>query len=247
MVKEADRRMELMARTMTELEAVHNNAVVLSDMLDHYKPGKTSDEEKDLMKELFESCERLRPKLFRLAGEMDEKDSGLDDILRANDELTAVITKYRKIMGMEDGVVFDLALHTKSNSASAAASQEASLMDLGSPVTNTSSNNLTASKSTAEVSFLDDQLLSLGLNDSPDIPLSNSSSSLIPNDNPAIGGSKNLLSDLDQIFSSASQSSIPVTTMMCGRGSVLQPTNAIAKSISAGTYEAREPKTYFII
>lgn len=42
--------MEMMAKRSSELETVHNNASVLEDMLDHYKPGETSEEEKDLMK-----------------------------------------------------------------------------------------------------------------------------------------------------------------------------------------------------
>lgn len=45
--------MELMAKRSTELETVHNNASVLADMLAHYKPGETSDEERDLMKVYF--------------------------------------------------------------------------------------------------------------------------------------------------------------------------------------------------
>ncbi|KAH6942162.1 hypothetical protein HPB50_001685 [Hyalomma asiaticum] len=83
MVKEADRRMEMLARRATEIETVHNNAKVLKDMLANYRPGETSVEEQDLMKELFESCERLRPKLFRLAAEMEEKDEGLTAVSAA--------------------------------------------------------------------------------------------------------------------------------------------------------------------
>ncbi|XP_013793382.2 ADP-ribosylation factor-binding protein GGA3-like, partial [Limulus polyphemus] len=77
MVKDADRRMELTARRNMELETVHNNAKVLSDMLHNYQSKETSAEENELMTELFDSCERLRPKLFKLAGELDEKDEDL--------------------------------------------------------------------------------------------------------------------------------------------------------------------------
>ncbi|XP_054716315.1 ADP-ribosylation factor-binding protein GGA1-like [Uloborus diversus] len=145
MVKEADKKMELMAKRSTELETVHNNANVLADMLQHYRPGETSEEEKDLMKELFQSCERLRPKLFRLAGELDENDEGLGDILKANDELTVVINSYKKVMGLSSG---NGNLNPK----------ESSLLDLGSPVAETHSKDLSST-------LLDDQLLALGLND----------------------------------------------------------------------------------
>ncbi|XP_035211139.1 ADP-ribosylation factor-binding protein GGA1-like [Stegodyphus dumicola] len=175
MVREADKKMELMAKRSTELETVHNNASVLADMLEHYKPGEASEEEKDLMKELFESCERLRPKLFRLAGELDEKDEGLGEILKANDELTVVINNYKKKMGVpsENG---------SSNT------KEASLLDLGSPVQESQS-------AAANSSLLDDQLLALGLGE-PDAQ----SSTNVKSTSASNAATSATLADLDQIF-----------------------------------------------
>ncbi|KAF8774171.1 ADP-ribosylation factor-binding protein GGA1 like protein [Argiope bruennichi] len=153
--------------------------------LNHYKPGETSEEEKDLMKELFESCERLRPKLFRLAGELDEKDEGLSDILKANDELTVVINNYKRIMGVssENGNI---------------SSKEASLLDLGSPVQQSQSSTQTVSSS-----LLDDQLLALGLNDSakqvPAAPAERTNAIK----NATHTSTSSSLADLDQIFSSS--------------------------------------------
>ncbi|GBL98807.1 ADP-ribosylation factor-binding protein GGA1 [Araneus ventricosus] len=182
MVREADKKMELMAKRSTELETVHNNASVLEDMLNHYKPGETSEEEKDLMKELFESCERLRPKLFRLAGELDEKDEGLSDILKANDELTVVINNYKKIMGVssENGNI---------------SFKEASLLDLGSPVQ--------PSTQTISSSLLDDQLLALGLSDSAKQVLSAPSEGIDVTRSASQPNASSSLADLDQIFSSS--------------------------------------------
>lgn len=183
MVREADKKMELMAKRSTELETVHNNASVLEDMLNHYRPGETSEEEKDLMKELFESCERLRPKLFRLAGELDEKDEGLGDILKANDELTVVINNYKKIMGVssENGNI---------------SSKEASLLDLGSPV-----QELQANAPAVGSSLLDDQLLALGLSDSAKETLPSEKVTATKSST----HTSSSLADLDQIFSSNSK------------------------------------------
>ncbi|KAG8191165.1 hypothetical protein JTE90_016677 [Oedothorax gibbosus] len=185
-VREADKKMEMMAKRSSELETVHNNASVLEDMLTHYRPGETSDEEKDLMKELYESCERLRPKLFRLAGELDEKDEGLGDILKANDELTVVINNYKRIMNVasENGNV---------NSVT-----NASLLDLGSPLQESHS-----SKPVVNSSLLDDQLLALGLGDGPKqthIAPSNQKNA-IPT------STSHTLADLDQIFSTVQPNS----------------------------------------
>ncbi|EEC02768.1 golgi associated, gamma adaptin ear containing, arf binding protein, putative, partial [Ixodes scapularis] len=153
----ADRRMELLARRTVEIETVHNNAKVLKDMLNNYRPGDTSAEEKELMKELFESCERLRPKLFRLAGEMEEKDEGLNEILTANDELTNVINIYKRAMGLEVTV----------NGARASMAQGASLLDLGSPQMAESGGRR---QSQSDMCLLDDQLLALGINDPAPAP-----------------------------------------------------------------------------
>ncbi|KAL1478745.1 hypothetical protein MTO96_034872 [Rhipicephalus appendiculatus] len=152
MVKEADRRMEMLARRATEIETVHNNAKVLKDMLANYRPGETSAEEQDLMKELFESCERLRPKLFRLAGEMEEKDEGLNEILTANDELTNVINIYKKTMGLEPAV---------NGGSSTTALNDTHAVSA-------------APKVPTDLSLLDDQLLALGIGD-PGPPTATSS------------------------------------------------------------------------
>lgn len=66
-------------RRITELESVHNNVRLLSDMLDQYQVGQTSAEELELIKELHQSCERLRPSVFRLASETQDNESMLSE------------------------------------------------------------------------------------------------------------------------------------------------------------------------
>lgn len=71
--------MEMNSRRVTELESVHNNARLLSEMLDQYQLGQTSAEELELIKELHQSCERLRPSVFRLASETQDNESMLSE------------------------------------------------------------------------------------------------------------------------------------------------------------------------
>lgn len=52
-----------------ELESVHNNAKLLSEMLDSHDPKNTSSDDLELMKEVYQACERLRPIILRLANE----------------------------------------------------------------------------------------------------------------------------------------------------------------------------------
>jgi ADP-ribosylation factor-binding protein GGA len=63
-------RVEINSRRVTELESVHNNVDIL---------GQTSAEELELIKELHQSCERLRPSVFRLASETQDNDSVLSE------------------------------------------------------------------------------------------------------------------------------------------------------------------------
>lgn len=55
-----------------ELESVHNNVKLLSEMLDSYNQNETSAEDIELMKELHQACERLKPILLRLANETQD-------------------------------------------------------------------------------------------------------------------------------------------------------------------------------
>lgn len=76
-----EHRVEMNSRRVTELESVHNNVRLLSDMLDQYQLGQTSAEELELIKELHQSCERLRPSVFRLASETQDNDSVLSEYM----------------------------------------------------------------------------------------------------------------------------------------------------------------------
>lgn len=60
-----------------ELESVHNNAKLLSEMLDSYNCNETSREDLELMKELHQACERLKPIVLRLANETQDNEEML--------------------------------------------------------------------------------------------------------------------------------------------------------------------------
>lgn len=56
---------------------MHNNVRLLNEMLDSYRPGQSSSDELDLIKELHQSCERLRPNVYRLAAETQQNEDML--------------------------------------------------------------------------------------------------------------------------------------------------------------------------
>ncbi|XP_075220750.1 ADP-ribosylation factor-binding protein Gga isoform X1 [Lycorma delicatula] len=143
MVKEDERRVEQKVRHVSELEAVHNNARLLSEMLDSYRPGVSSTQDLELITELHTSCQRLRPTVFKLASEVHTDESLFNEVLAANDELGDVFDKYTKII-----------VQGKSVSGADSNNGGSSLLDLSTP-----SEELLP----PPVSLLNEQLADLGL------------------------------------------------------------------------------------
>ncbi|XP_049792647.1 ADP-ribosylation factor-binding protein GGA2 isoform X1 [Schistocerca nitens] len=98
MVKEDERRLEMTNRCNNEIESVHSSVRLLSEMLDSYKPGETSEEELELIKELHQSCNNLRTNLFRFATEIHNNEHLLNKVLQASDALGHVSDKYNAII-----------------------------------------------------------------------------------------------------------------------------------------------------
>ncbi|KAL4240768.1 gamma adaptin ear containing [Mactra antiquata] len=185
MVKQDSERMEKVSRRINELETIHANAKLLNEMVSHYNPQTTTDADREMMKELYESLEKLRPKLFRLASDTEESDTdGLNTILKANDEVSLTMSKYKKEV---EGI--------SENGQSGDSRGKSQLVDFdqfqSSPHPPSYTQTSTAS------SLLDDEMLSLGLKS----PTTSSSESQSGNTATTSNKSDNLLSDLDDIFS----------------------------------------------
>lgn len=144
MVQEDERKMDVLTKRATELTMVNNNAKLLGEMLDHFDKGTCGSEEKQLLYELFHSCEKMQPKLFRLAAETEEDDeSSLAKILQASDDINKVIDRYKMVViqGKPD------ILKNQSNSSD-------QLLDLSAPQ---------KSENEHSGSILDDDLLGLAI------------------------------------------------------------------------------------
>ncbi|CAK9822893.1 ADP-ribosylation factor-binding protein GGA3 [Anthophora retusa] len=102
MVREDERRVQLNSRRIMELESVHNNAKLLSEMLDSYSCNGTSKEDLELMKELHQACERLKPIVLKLANETQDNEGMIGDVLAASDELEQVFEKYTAVIVREN-------------------------------------------------------------------------------------------------------------------------------------------------
>ncbi|NXR51466.1 GGA1 protein, partial [Hippolais icterina] len=169
MVQEDQKRMEKISKRVNAIEEVNNNVKLLTEMVTNYSKGETTESNEDLMKELYQRCERMRPMLFRLASDTEDNDEALAEILQANDNLTQVINLYKQLVRGEE-INGELVASPLRGSSSA-------LLDLSGlelpatcpsyPAMPTLSGGLAIPMpdQTGSVSLLDDELMSLGLND----------------------------------------------------------------------------------
>ncbi|XP_044533959.1 ADP-ribosylation factor-binding protein GGA1 isoform X4 [Gracilinanus agilis] len=77
MVQEDQKRMEKISKRVSAIEEVNNNVRLLTEMVTSYSQGETSVGNDELMKELYQRCERMRPMLFRLASDTEDNDEAL--------------------------------------------------------------------------------------------------------------------------------------------------------------------------
>ncbi|XP_040262817.1 LOW QUALITY PROTEIN: ADP-ribosylation factor-binding protein GGA1 [Bufo bufo] len=162
MVQEDQKRMEKISKRVNAIEEVNNNVKLLSDMLSTFRAGQSSEGSEDLMKELYQRCEKMRPTLFRLASDTEDNDEALAEILQANDSLTQVINTYRQLVKGEE-------INGESASGSMPASSSALLdlsgLDMTPSYPPVPSQPCKLSQLSSSTSLLDDELMSLGLND----------------------------------------------------------------------------------
>nr|XP_046266564.1 ADP-ribosylation factor-binding protein GGA3a [Scatophagus argus]XP_046266574.1 ADP-ribosylation factor-binding protein GGA3a [Scatophagus argus] len=199
MVKEDEMRTQKVTKQKSTLEAVNNSVKLLNEMLAHFSPEDSTDGDKDLIRELYGDCDKLRQTVFQLATETEDNDSSLGDILQASDDLSHVINSYKKIVeGQTINGEFEEAQQIKTSvrQGTSHTNQSEILIDLVGlgiqsvsppqqrPLTSTVSipadllcgtaatdpQSPSPSTPTAALSLLDEELLSLGLNETVSVP-----------------------------------------------------------------------------
>uniref|UniRef100_A0A670XXJ2 Golgi associated, gamma adaptin ear containing, ARF binding protein 1 n=1 Tax=Pseudonaja textilis TaxID=8673 RepID=A0A670XXJ2_PSETE len=165
MVQEDQKRMEKISKRVHAIEEVNNNVKLLTDMVTNYTNGEMTESSEDLMKELYQRCERMRPMLFRLASDTEDNDEALAEILQANDNLTQVINLYKQIVKGEE-----INGETMAGSLRGSTSALLDLSGLDMPPANpaypaiptfSGGSSATVPEQSSSVSLLDDELMSL--------------------------------------------------------------------------------------
>lgn len=165
MVRQDEMKMERLVKRNTEMETCCNNIKLLTEMLNHYSPSSPA-QDKELMKELYDSCDKMRPQLFRLASSATEDgDEGLAEILRVNDDLSRVLEYYKRIFGVAPGAPSTptspgpLSVTQTANSEVSPPAGASTLIDLG------TGGQQGTSVETPASSVLENELKALGLHD----------------------------------------------------------------------------------
>uniref|UniRef100_A0A3B3V2J5 Golgi associated, gamma adaptin ear containing, ARF binding protein 1 n=1 Tax=Poecilia latipinna TaxID=48699 RepID=A0A3B3V2J5_9TELE len=168
MVQEDQRRAEKVSKRVNAIQEVKESVALLTQLLQDYDGTATGQGNGDLIQDLYQRCEKMRPTLFRLASDTEDNDEALAEILQANDSLTHVINLYKQQVKGEI-VNGNNTLNTQKPAGTA-------LLDLSGldtspqsppsfPEFPTPTDGLQAPSQETGISLLDDELMSLESNE----------------------------------------------------------------------------------
>ncbi|KAJ8245960.1 hypothetical protein GJAV_G00262170 [Gymnothorax javanicus] len=166
-VKEEQEKLEKVTKRVTALENVERNTKHLKELLDVHRNGESSEEQLEEIRNLYEQCDKLRPTLFRLASDTVDDDKALAEILQSNDKLTSVVSLYQEVFRGKDFNGNSRRDHSKSKGPESPKDVKSyHLIDL-SVLDSTLANgtSLVRAERSSSLSLLDEELMSLELND----------------------------------------------------------------------------------
>ncbi|XP_023816078.1 ADP-ribosylation factor-binding protein GGA1 isoform X1 [Oryzias latipes] len=165
MVQEDEKRVEKVSKRVNAIQEVKESVSLLSQLLEGYGMESCSQSNQELIKDLYQRCEKMRPTLFRLASDTEDNDEALADILQANDSLTQVINLYRQLVNGEevtkDGI--PTIPHQDSKLSSSSALLDLTGLNLSGKSEASNAEPFSYSNNVG-LCLLDDELMSLGLN-----------------------------------------------------------------------------------
>uniref|UniRef100_UPI003AAD829C ADP-ribosylation factor-binding protein GGA1-like isoform X4 n=1 Tax=Centroberyx gerrardi TaxID=166262 RepID=UPI003AAD829C len=77
MVQEDQKRMEKVSKRVNAIQEVKESVSLLSQLLEGYSKESCSQSNQELIKDLYQRCEKMRPTLFRLASDTEDNDEAL--------------------------------------------------------------------------------------------------------------------------------------------------------------------------
>ncbi|CDQ75114.1 unnamed protein product [Oncorhynchus mykiss] len=167
MVQEDQKRAEKLSKRVNAIQDVNESVSLLTQLLEDYDRTTNPQSNAELIQDLYQRCEKMRPTLFRLASDTEDNDEALAEILQANDSLTQVINLYRQQVKGEV-VNGNNSANTQRLTGSSVALLDLSGLDTSPPSYPefpTPTDSLNAPSQEMGISLLDDELMSLGLSE----------------------------------------------------------------------------------
>uniref|UniRef100_A0AAQ5YC72 Golgi associated, gamma adaptin ear containing, ARF binding protein 1 n=1 Tax=Amphiprion ocellaris TaxID=80972 RepID=A0AAQ5YC72_AMPOC len=167
MVQEDQKRAEKVSKRVNAIQEVKESVSLLTQLLQDYDSSTTSQSNTELIQDLYQRCEKMRPTLFRLASDTEDNDEALAEILQANDSLTHVINLYKQQVKGEI-VNGNSTLNAQKQTGGGTALLDLSGLDTSPqsppsfPEFPTPTDSLNAPSQEMGISLLDDELMSLG-------------------------------------------------------------------------------------
>uniref|UniRef100_A0A3P8TIS1 Golgi-associated, gamma adaptin ear containing, ARF binding protein 1 n=1 Tax=Amphiprion percula TaxID=161767 RepID=A0A3P8TIS1_AMPPE len=169
MVQEDQKRVEKVSKRVNAIQEVKESVSLLNQLLEGYSKESCSQSNQELIKDLYQRCEKMRPTLFRLASDTEDNDEALADILQANDSLTQVINLYRQLVKGEEVTKDDITVPSQPGSSSALVDLTGISISADAAPSNPETSNLQTLTQNLGVSLLDDELMSLE-SSAPSVP-----------------------------------------------------------------------------
>ncbi|XP_034566758.1 ADP-ribosylation factor-binding protein GGA1-like [Notolabrus celidotus] len=169
MVQEDQRRAEKVSKRVNAIQEVNESVALLTQLLQDYDGNAPNQSNHELIQDLYQRCEKMRPTLFRLASDTEDNDEALAEILQANDSLTHVINLYKQQVKGE--IVNGNNTSNTQNPSGGTALLDLTGLDTSPqsppsfPEFPTSIESLNAPLQETGISLLDDELVTLGLSE----------------------------------------------------------------------------------
>ncbi|XP_009082478.1 PREDICTED: ADP-ribosylation factor-binding protein GGA2, partial [Acanthisitta chloris] len=172
-IKEEQEKSAQVSRRVNALSEVSENVKRMDELLESYRRQELSPADQEALQALSQRCEKLRPLLFRLASEAVADDEVLAEILQASDKLTRALGQYRQVVASQNGnggatdapACRPAPRRMKSYTLMDFSELEATAQSPTDPFEDIPSTS--RHSSTTSTCLLEEELLSLGLSDSP--------------------------------------------------------------------------------
>uniref|UniRef100_A0A671L4L6 ADP-ribosylation factor-binding protein GGA1-like n=1 Tax=Sinocyclocheilus anshuiensis TaxID=1608454 RepID=A0A671L4L6_9TELE len=105
MVQEDQKRMEKVSKRVNAIQEVKESVGLLTQLLGDYSKESGSHSNEELIKDLYQRCEKMRPTLFRLASDTEDNDEALGKLSRTSPAAGSLLEGGESVLQSVDAAV----------------------------------------------------------------------------------------------------------------------------------------------